>query len=76
MKYLLGDNWTSYFDITVVDASKPLWFAEGTVFREVNTQSGALKIGIHTGPLRKGSVYSGGNLNILNYFAIKIFRLM
>ncbi|KAI6235841.1 putative cytosolic purine 5-nucleotidase [Aphelenchoides besseyi] len=61
MSYILGNDWTSYFDITVVDARKPLWFAEGTVFREVNTQTGALKIGIHTGPLRKGVVYSGGS---------------
>lgn len=61
MTYLLGPDWTSYFDIAVVDARKPLFFAEGTVFREVNTETGALKIGIHTGPLRKGAVYSGGS---------------
>uniref|UniRef100_A0A915EJV0 Cytosolic purine 5'-nucleotidase n=1 Tax=Ditylenchus dipsaci TaxID=166011 RepID=A0A915EJV0_9BILA len=61
MTYLLGTDWTSFFDITVVDARKPLWFAEGTVFREVNIQTGALKIGIHTGPLRKGIVYAGGS---------------
>lgn len=54
MKYLLGEDWTTYFDITVVDAKKPLWFGEGTVFREVNPQTGALRIGIPTGPLRKG----------------------
>lgn len=61
MTYLLGKNWTSFFDIVVVDARKPLWFAEGTVFREVNTDTGALKIGIHVGPLRPGAVYSGGS---------------
>ncbi|CAD5221688.1 unnamed protein product [Bursaphelenchus xylophilus] len=61
MTYLLGDKWTSYFDITVVNARKPLWFAEGTVFREVNKETGALNIGIHTGPLRPGVVYSGGS---------------
>lgn len=60
MTYILGADWTSYFDITVVDARKPLFFAEGTVFREVNPDTGALKIGIHAGPLRKGVVYSGG----------------
>ncbi|KAI6178835.1 5' nucleotidase family [Aphelenchoides besseyi] len=59
MTYILGDNWTSFFDITVVDARKPLWFAEGTVFREVNTKTGALQVGIHTGPLRSERVYSG-----------------
>ncbi|KAK0397183.1 hypothetical protein QR680_002022 [Steinernema hermaphroditum] len=61
MKYLVGPNWTEYFDITVVDASKPKWFAEGTVFREVDTNTGALKIGIHAGPLKRGVVYSGGS---------------
>jgi 5'-nucleotidase len=60
MTYLLGQDWMSYFNIAVVDARKPLWFAEGTVFRQVNTQTGALKIGTHTGPLKQGQVYSGG----------------
>lgn len=60
MRYLLGPDWTSYFDITIVDAKKPLWFAEGTVFREVNTVTGAKNIGIHAGPLRQGAVYAGG----------------
>lgn len=62
MTYLIGSDWPSYFDIAIVDARKPLWFAEGTVFREVDTSTGALKIGIHTGPLKKGVVYSGGNV--------------
>ncbi|KAH7722649.1 Protein Y71H10B.1 a [Aphelenchoides avenae] len=61
MRYLLGPDWTSYFDITIVDAKKPLWFAEGTVFREVNTVTGAKNIGIHAGPLRQGAVYAGGS---------------
>lgn len=61
MTYLLGEDWTSYFDVTVVDARKPKWFTEGTVFREVNTETGALKIGIHTGPLKRGQVYAGGS---------------
>ena len=66
MSYLLGPKWTSYFDITVVDAQKPSWFAEGTVFREVNTQTGALKIGVHTGPFSEGAVYSGGRIVFSN----------
>lgn len=70
MTYLLGNEWRKYFDITVVDARKPLWFAEGTVFREVNTITGTHHIGIHTGPLRSGVVYSGGTLSwyFLNNF--------
>lgn len=62
MTFLLGKEWRKYFDITVVDARKPLWFAEGTVFREVNTSTGTHHIGIHTGPLHSGVVYSGGML--------------
>ncbi|TKR72562.1 hypothetical protein L596_019988 [Steinernema carpocapsae] len=61
MTYLIGPDWTSYFDLTVVDAKKPLWFAEGTVFRQVDVKTGSLKIGIHKGPLKKGQVYSGGS---------------
>uniref|UniRef100_A0A914DX80 Cytosolic purine 5'-nucleotidase n=1 Tax=Acrobeloides nanus TaxID=290746 RepID=A0A914DX80_9BILA len=61
MTYLIGPDWPTYFDIAIVDARKPLWFAEGTVFREVDANTGALKIGIHTGPLKKGAVYSGGS---------------
>lgn len=29
--------WRSYFDLIVVDTRKPLFFAEGTVLRQVNT---------------------------------------
>uniref|UniRef100_A0AC35U5D4 5'-nucleotidase domain-containing protein 4 n=1 Tax=Rhabditophanes sp. KR3021 TaxID=114890 RepID=A0AC35U5D4_9BILA len=58
---LLGDDWTKYFDISIVDARKPYWFAEGSVFREVNTKTGALQIGVRKGPLIQEVVYSGGN---------------
>lgn len=33
--------WRSYFDLIVVDTRKPLFFAEGTVLRQVNTVSTA-----------------------------------
>ncbi|KAL3102369.1 hypothetical protein niasHT_029794 [Heterodera trifolii] len=62
MTFLLGPEWRSFFDMIIVDACKPLWFGEGTVFREVNTETGALKIGVPTNPLKKtGAVYSGGS---------------
>ncbi|VDK41486.1 unnamed protein product [Gongylonema pulchrum] len=61
MNYLVGKDWKSYFNITIVDARKPKWFAEGTVFREVDTETGALKIGTHVGPLKQGQVYAGGS---------------
>lgn len=57
-------NWKSYFDIIVVDARKPLFFGEGTVLRQVNTHTGALKIGTHMGPLQKEQVYSGGSCEV------------
>lgn len=53
-------NWKTYFDTIVVDARKPLFFGEGTILRQVDTSTGALKIGTHMGPLQKGQVYSGG----------------
>lgn len=52
--------WRSYFDYIVVDARKPLFFAEGTILRQVDDKTGALKIGHHTGALQSGQVYSGG----------------
>lgn len=50
----------------MVDARKPLFFGEGTVLRQVDTQTGALKIGTHMGPLQKEQVYSGGMFIVLN----------
>ncbi|XP_014261029.1 cytosolic purine 5'-nucleotidase isoform X2 [Cimex lectularius] len=57
-------NWKTYFDIIVVDARKPLFFGEGTLMRQVNTETGSLKIGSHTGPLQKEQVYSGGSCDV------------
>ena len=42
MGYLLNDdekqiNWKSYFDYIVVDARKPLFFAEGTSLKEIDS---------------------------------------
>ena len=41
MSYLLksektGRHWRSYFDYILVDASKPLFFAEGTSLKEID----------------------------------------
>ncbi|NXK94953.1 5NTC nucleotidase, partial [Formicarius rufipectus] len=52
--------WRSYFDLIVVDTRKPLFFAEGTVLRQVDTDTGKLRIGTYTGPLQHCAVYSGG----------------
>lgn len=79
--------WTTYFDIIVVDAKKPLFFGmhaflfllnefdiyekivsifilyiiyiilgEGTILRQVDTTTGALKVGTHTGGFKPGQV--------------------
>lgn len=53
-------DWKTYFDTIVVDARKPLFFGEGTILRQVDTSTGALKIGTHMGPFLEGQVYSGG----------------
>jgi len=59
-----GRKWTKYFDYIVVDARKPLFFSEGTILRQVDTKTGALKIGAHVGPIEPGRVYSGGSCDV------------
>ncbi|XP_042365086.1 5'-nucleotidase, cytosolic II, like 1 isoform X2 [Plectropomus leopardus] len=75
MKYLLEsssksgnpkDSWRSFFDLIVVDTRKPLFFAEGTVLRQVDTDTGKLRIGTYTGALQHGTVYSGGSSDIIS----------
>ncbi|XP_076252271.1 5' nucleotidase B isoform X1 [Rhynchophorus ferrugineus] len=61
-------NWKTYFDVVVVDARKPLFFGEGTILRQVDTSTGALRVGIHTGPLQKDQVYSGGSCDVFTNF--------
>lgn len=62
-------NWTSYFDYIIVDARKPLFFGEGTILRQVDSKTGALRIGAHIedycGPLLPGQIFSGGNCDLL-----------
>ncbi|XP_071386376.1 5'-nucleotidase, cytosolic II, like 1 [Centroberyx affinis] len=74
MKYLLENgskpgstkkSWRSFFDLVVVDTRKPLFFAEGTVLRQVDTNTGKLRIGTYTGDLQHGTVYSGGSSDIV-----------
>ncbi|KAM4756220.1 cytosolic purine 5'-nucleotidase-like isoform 5-T5 [Cyanocitta cristata] len=57
--------WRSYFDLIVVDTRKPLFFAEGTVLRQVDTDTGKLRIGTYTGPLQHCAVYSGGSSDVV-----------
>ncbi|XP_054259103.1 cytosolic purine 5'-nucleotidase isoform X1 [Macrosteles quadrilineatus] len=57
-------NWKTYFDVIVVDARKPLFFGEGTILRQVDTTTGALRLGTHMGPLQREQVYSGGSCDV------------
>uniref|UniRef100_A0A673X1H5 5'-nucleotidase, cytosolic II, like 1 n=1 Tax=Salmo trutta TaxID=8032 RepID=A0A673X1H5_SALTR len=57
--------WRAFFDLVVVDTRKPLFFAEGTVLRQVDTNTGKLRIGTYTGDLQHGTVYSGGSSDIV-----------
>ncbi|XP_068561881.1 5'-nucleotidase, cytosolic II, like 1 isoform X2 [Cebidichthys violaceus] len=72
MNYLLENksgserrSWRSFFDLIVVDTKKPLFFAEGTVLRQVDTGTGKLRIGTYTGDLQHGTVYSGGSSDVI-----------
>ena len=57
--------WRSYFNYVVVDGRKPAFFGEGTVLRQVDVNTGKLKIGRHTGEMREDSVYSGGKKTLI-----------
>ena len=48
--------WRNYFNYVVVDARKPAFFGEGTVLRQVDVNTGKLKIGRHTGDLARQRV--------------------
>ncbi|KAB1256780.1 5'-nucleotidase domain-containing protein 4 [Camelus dromedarius] len=73
MTYLFGIGeaeaparpWRSYFDLIVVDTQKPRFFAEGTVLRQVNTDSGKLRVGTYMGPHQHCAVYSGGSSDMV-----------
>uniref|UniRef100_A0A8C6RQ78 5'-nucleotidase domain containing 4 n=1 Tax=Nannospalax galili TaxID=1026970 RepID=A0A8C6RQ78_NANGA len=58
-------TWRSYFDLIVVDTQKPRFFAEGTVLRQVNMDSGKLRVGTYTGPHQHCAVYSGGSSDMV-----------
>ncbi|XP_075241161.1 cytosolic purine 5'-nucleotidase-like isoform X2 [Convolutriloba macropyga] len=62
---LENKDWKSYFDLIVVDAQKPRFFAEGTSLRQVNPANGTLHVGTYVGPMVKGQVYSGGSAEVI-----------
>lgn len=58
--------WETYFDYIVVDAKKPNFFAEGTILRTIDKETGAQKIGTFVGPLQEGQIYSGGCCDVFS----------
>lgn len=55
-----GETWRDLFDLVIVAAAKPRFFAErGPIYRLVDAEQGLLEP--HLGPLESGEVYHGGN---------------
>ena len=48
------------FHFILVDAQKPLFFAEGTTLRMIDSNTGSMKLGSYSGQLHQNEVYSGG----------------
>lgn len=56
--------WKDLFDLILVDSRKPLFFGEGTALRQVDEETGQLRIGRYTGKHERGLIYSGGNSEV------------
>ncbi|CAF5097407.1 unnamed protein product, partial [Rotaria sp. Silwood1] len=52
-------DWKSHFNYIVVDAQKPLFFAEGTTLRRIDQNTGSMKLGSNAVQLQQNEVYSG-----------------
>jgi 5'-nucleotidase len=59
--------WKEYFDIIIVNATKPNFFANGTTLREVDEKNDNLKF-LEFTSFEKNKVYSGGNIKIFSTF--------
>lgn len=57
-------DWKSFFDFILVDAQKPLFFAEGTTLRLIDPATGSMKLGSYAGQLQQNEVYSGGLISV------------
>ncbi|MEO0492082.1 MAG: HAD-IG family 5'-nucleotidase [Actinomycetota bacterium] len=59
-----GQTWRDLFDLVIVSAAKPRFFAEqGPIYRLVDADTGHLEP--HFGPLEAGEVYHGGNAHMV-----------
>jgi len=54
-------TWKELFDMIIVSAKKPTFFGQGTPLRQVDENTGQLRIGSYTGKHSPDRVYSGGN---------------
>ena len=63
MSFMLGNNWQDYFDVVIVDAKKPSFFARNNsaVFREYSTKHDRLKWR-RVLDFEPNKVYAGGNI--------------
>jgi hypothetical protein len=69
MEYLLGDyvrasglqSWRHVFDVTIVKAKKPHFFARSGAFRKLDIRTGSLSLESVTG-FERGEVYTEGSL--------------
>ncbi|KAN0053363.1 hypothetical protein ACTA71_009813 [Dictyostelium dimigraforme] len=57
-------SWRDYFDVIIVGADKPRFFSEGTTIREVDTETGNLRITNVKDRFEPGKVYHGGSLSL------------
>ncbi|MEM8706599.1 MAG: HAD-IG family 5'-nucleotidase [Actinomycetota bacterium] len=59
-----GETWRDLFDLVIVSAAKPRFFAErGPIYRLVDPDTGHLEP--HFGPLQPGEVYHGCNAHMV-----------
>ena len=59
-----GETWRDLFDIVIVSASKPRFFAENSPIYRVVDEDQSLMLP-HNGPLEPGQVYFGGNARLV-----------
>lgn len=73
MNYVIGDDWLSFFDTTIVLSGKPTFFREKKrPFREVDTRDGSTLFSKIT-KIEKGKVYTEGCLAKLLTLMPEIF---
>ncbi|KAK6754151.1 hypothetical protein RB195_013261 [Necator americanus] len=60
MTHIMDSKWRQLFDIVIVDGCKPKWFLKDCAFKEMDTVTGRVKLGSHSGPLEKNNVYCKG----------------